>query len=595
MVSLHASNPQQHDLKFNRQFFKDLWQLLKPYWQSSEKKTAWSLLGLVIACVLGEVISGVGYNYFYKFFYDALQDMDKHAILYAIAYFLMIRALLTLSISGSVYFNGLLSIRWRRWLTTQYLKNYLHQHNHYHLQQANVSIDNPDQRISDDLEIFSTLTLRLFFGPWMLLQALLYLVSFGYILWQLSKSFIFHLQTFTFNIPGYLFWTALLYAVIGTWTINWIGRKLSGLDYEQQHLNADFRFSLIRLREASEQIALQRGEGAEAEKFQKIFGRIFQNFIKINRLKTRLSLFDNAYKYIAYILGFAISLPFYLAEAFKLGVVMQVSSAYGAVISGFSTFVDSFDDFATWRSIIHRLSELNRSTEKLIHQEKLILIQHHDEDKMIVKNLTITLPRGKTLVSGMHLDISWGQRILITGPSGIGKSTLLRALAGIWTFGEGCIHFPAQSKQLFLPQKPYLPLGTLKDLLCYPHDVISDEKAIEILARCALEKLAPQLHEIKPWPHTLSLGEQQLIAFARLFIAEPNIIFLDEATASLDENTERMLYQQLKQHLPQATIITVGHRSSLFEFHDEVIHLSDNAERALITQVQSNQKYAILL
>jgi putative ATP-binding cassette transporter len=455
----------------------------------------------------------------------------------------------------------------------------------------------------------------------MLLQSFLYLLSFGYILWDLSKNFIFHLGSSRWTIPGYLFWVALLYATIGIYLINWVGNKLSSLDCLQQRLNADFRFSLVRFREASEQVSLSRGEAMEKEKFHGLFDLIFRNFIDIVFVKTRISLFYRGYDYLSYAMGFAISMPFFLSRAIGLGTVMQISSAYGSVISGFFTFISSFSEFADWRAVIHRLTEFSHSIAALPEViDQKIVRKEHDASSVVVSRLQLTLPHGKKLLHPINLEINCGERVLLIGPSGCGKSTFLRALAGIWVHGEGEIYLPRHAKVLesifkvaaadegegavgvqsrsvqeiledtstdatqsiaaavdfenrflFLTQKPYLPLGSFKELLCYPHSAYPDDKIDEVLTLCRLEKFQSQLNEVKNWSHELSLGEQQLVSFARIFLYEPDFLFLDEATSSLDEATEAHLYETLKQRLPNSTLVSVGHRNTLRAFHERII------------------------
>lgn len=561
-------------LKFDKKFISDLWSLLKPYWVSEEKKIAWILLLLNFICVFGEVGAGVGFNHFHKIFFDALQEFDRSAILYSIYYFLFVRLMLLISLSGSVYFSGLLSIRWRQWLTHQYLQKWLHNHNHYHMQILGNSIDNPDQRISEDLENFATQILELLFGPYMILQSVMYLIAFGYILWDISKQFIFHVGTYTFIFPGYLCWVALLYSVMGIGIITWLGKKLSFLDYKQQRFNADFRFGLIRFRESSEQISLYQGEEIETTKFKALFNNIFNNFFNILSLNTRVKVFNRFYEVLSYLVSFLVSLPFYLSKTIQLGTVMQISSAYASVVDACSIFRSSFSEFANLRSVVYRLTEFDEAMKSVSQMTREnVIVRRHNEPAILVNNLKLSLPNNRELLQEINLKINLGERILLTGASGIGKSTFLRALAGIWSFTEGEIYLPSNKKILFLPQKNYLPLGTLEELLCYPKNIYSEKKINLVLSICFLEKFKLQLNEKKSWSHELSLGEQQLISFARVFLYEPDLLFLDEATASLDEKTEFQLYQHLRKYLPNTTIITVGHRNSLVQIHEKAIEL----------------------
>ncbi|MFZ4115112.1 MAG: ABC transporter ATP-binding protein/permease [Chthoniobacterales bacterium] len=565
-------HPEQ--LKFDKKFLQDLWNLLKPYWVSEEKKLAWVLLFLLMLCVVCEVTAGIGFNYFYKFFYDALQSFDTHKIINSFYYFVAVRALFTAAVAATVFLSGTLSIRWQRWLTQYYLHRWLQEHTHYRLQFLSQKIDNPDQRITEDLQKFTELTLRLLFGPYMLIQQLLYLVSFSVILWNLSKNFPLQIGRHSFLIPGYLLWIALFYGAFGVVVIVQLGKKLSFLDYLQQRLNADFRFSLIRMRESSEQVSFSRGEPMENKKFRYFFNLIFHNFLNIVSLNTRLAFFNRCYDYLSYAIGFAVCIPAYLGKLVGLGMVMQTSSAYSFVVGSISLFLEEFQSFSDWRSVIYRLTEFRHSMESLpTSVEQKIIIRKQEVPFILVSNLQLAWPDGKKLPRNIQWKIALGEKILLQGPSGSGKSTLLRAMAGIWMYGTGEIILPKNASILFLPQKTYFPLGSFKELLSYPHDSNEEERIDEVLKLCLLEKFKPYLHDEKSWTHQLSLGEQQLLAFARIFYAKPDILFLDEATASLDEATEFQLYENLKLFLPKVTLISVGHRKTLLQFHEKVVDL----------------------
>lgn len=535
---------------------------------------AWALLSLLTVCSLCEVAAGVGFNYFYKFFYDALETFNTHKILYSLCYFIAVRALFTIAVTAGVFLNGKLSVYWQRWLTQHYLSRWLQGHTHYHLQFLHQKVDNPDQRITEDLQKFTDLTLNLFFGPYMVLQQLFYLVSFSVILWNLSKNFPLHLGGHLFVIPGYLVWIALFYGVFGIVIMARLGKKLSLLDYLQQRLNADFRFSLIRMREASEQVSLSRGEAMEKKKFSYFFDRIFHNFLDIVSLNTRLALFNRCYEYLSYIIGFAVCIPCYLSKLVGLGIVMQTSSAYSFVVGSLSLFLENFQSFSDLRSVVYRLTEFSHSMEQLPNTvEQEIIVQKKENPWITVSHLELALPDGRTLLKDLHWKIALGEKILLQGPAGFGKSTLLKAIAGLWMYGQGEITLPKEKSILFLPQKMYLPLGSFKELLSYPHGAQQEKEIDEILKLCFLEKFKPYLHDEKSWTQQLSLGEQQLLAFARVFYLKPDILFLDEATASLDETTERQLYQNLECFLPQVTLISVGHRETLREFHEKVVDI----------------------
>ncbi len=562
------------NLQFNKKFFRDFWKLLTPYWKSEEKKWAWFLLGLLIFCVVAEVSAGIGFNFFDRYFYDALQAFDKHKILNALYLFVALRVFQAVAMTTSVFTQGRLSIYWQQWLTHHYLKKYLHHNTHYHLQFSQHKVDNPDQRMTEDLQQFAESTINLLVGPYMLLHYALYFISFGTILWQLSKNFSFHASGHSFHIPGYLLLVAVAYASIGTVVVRWIGRKLSFLDYTQQHLNANFRFSLIRMREASEQVSLFQGEAIEHKKFRLFFNDIVRNFLTIVSLKTRLTFFNRYYDFISYAISFAVSIPFYLSKQVGLGLVMQTSNAFQTVIQSISIFPSKFQELSDWRAVIYRLTEFQHSMELLPSTiSEKIVIKKEEISSIVVSDLQLRLPHGKKLLGPLDLEIAYGEKILLQGPPGCGKSTLLRALAGLWKYGEGTIILPKNAKILFLPQKSYLPLGTFKELICYPDDSQDQHDVDEILKGCFLEKFIPLLHDEKSWSHQLSLGEQQLLSFARVFFYKPDILFLDEATSSLDEETEVQLYERLEAFFPHLTLISVGHRKTLDKLHNQIISI----------------------
>lgn len=564
------------NLKFDRQFFHDLWQLLKPYWFSEEKWSALTLLLVNISCIIAQVRVSVALNSFYKDFFNALQGFDKHDLMQLMVRFAIIVAISIVVFGYNIYFNGLLTIRWRRWLTHYYTKNWLHNHAFYRLQILNKNIDNPDQRISEDLANFPSATLSLLNN---LLGSILTLISFGIILWGLSENLNLPIGNGKYLlIPGYLLLSALLYAAIGTWLTRLIGRKLAGLNYQQQRYNADFRFNLVRTREASEQIALYRGQAFEQNKLATVFNLVFGNFLNLIQIQKRLTFFENGYYAIAYLIGLTVGMPLYFAKKIHIGGITQISGAFGQVISALSLIIFSFTAIADWRSIIYRLTEFSHSLQEVNHPlpSTQIQIGEHHKSNLIIHNLTLYLPDSSPLLQHFQLTIESSARLLLTGPSGVGKSTLLRALAGLWPHGEGQIYLPINKKMMFLPQKPYLPLGTLRETLTYPFapHTFTEATIQKTLRLCHLDKLRDELDHTRDWSHELSLGEQQLIAFARIFLQQPDWIFLDEATSALDEALENQIYQTLYQQLPTAAVISVGHRSTLNNFHELKIELA---------------------
>lgn len=559
-------------------FFRNLFHLIKPYWTSDEKWYASGLLILTLICGIIEVRSQVYFNGWQKDFYDALQNFNKHELIIETIKFFVIFTVMFLSFGYSMYFNGLLSNRWRRWMTQHYLEKWFdHNQAAYAIQVLNKKIDNPDQRISEDLNEFPLQTISLFSG---LFSTILSFASFSVILWNLSGSLTFSFIHHQIKFPGYMLWSTLLYAVIGTWITHKMGRKLYKLNYEQQQYNANFRFNLIRARESAEQIALYKSENIEKKHLLDSFHYIFNNCFKIVSIEKYLSFFTNGYRNISFIMGLFLGLPKYFSERLQIGNLMQINGAFMAVIVSLSYIVNAYPMIANWCSIILRLTEFTKVLDesKGVITQKNINITTRQDNLVVIKNLNLYLPNEKKILDKFDLIIHSGEKILIMGNSGAGKSTLLRALAGVWPFGEGEIELPKTEKILFLPQKSYLPQGTLRELLAYPSfaDKFDDQEFFNALCHCGLEKWLTELDQTRNWAHELSLGERQLLILARIFLQKPDLIFLDEATAALDEKTETGIYLKMINLMPEMTVISVGHRSNLRNLHTRIIDLNNN-------------------
>ncbi|MGC8504783.1 MAG: ABC transporter ATP-binding protein/permease [Acidithiobacillus sp.] len=560
--------------QFNRAFFRDLWQLTKPYWWRSEERwLARGLFALVVLLNLLMVFISYRITEWYNTFWNALQRYDAPAAWHQILIFAILVTPYIIAAVYQTYLTQMLEIRWRRWLTEHYLDAWLAKGTFYHMQVLGDGTDNPDQRISEDLASFTSQTLNLVIG---VLSSITTLAAFVFMLWELSSHVIIPWDGQQWIIPGYLVWAALLYAILGTVLTAWIGRPLINLNFNQERFQADFRFSLVRLRENSESVALYGGETQEREHFLNRFASVFGNFWQIMKRTKRLNWWVSGYGQAAIIFPVLVSLPAYFAKAIPLGTIMQISSAFGQVQGALSFIVNSYTGLASWHAVVDRL----RFFEQAMHEVQVIRETHYqitreDGPHLAVRHLNVRLPDGRELIHDLDFTLERGQRLLIMGPSGGGKSTLVRALAGIWPFGEGVVQMPRNDRPLFLPQKPYLPLGTLRDVLVYPFGVpgVSDESLRGVLLLCGMPSLAERLDEARLWAHVLSLGEQQRLAFARILLQKPQWVFMDEATSALDEPAEGRLYEMLIEELPQTAIISVGHRSSLLQYHEQRLAL----------------------
>jgi putative ATP-binding cassette transporter len=447
--------------------------------------------------------------------------------------------------------------------------------------------DNPDQRITDDVKLFVDRTLNIALG---LLNSVVTLVSFVVILWGLSEAAPLHLFGSEFAIPGYLGWSALIYAILGSWLTHVIGWPLVNLDYKQQQYEADFRFNLVRVRENSEQIALLDGEPAETGRLLARFGRVVGNWMLIMTRTKRLTFLTAGYRQVSTVFPFIVVSPAYFAGTIQLGGLMQTASAFGSVQNALSFFVTAYRSLAEWRAVIQRLDGFNRAVELgravAVTPPVISVMPEAGREDVALEALTVKLPTGATLVTADDVVVARGDRVLVTGPSGSGKSTLFRAIGGIWPFGDGHIAVPPGALVMLLPQRPYFPVGTLSEAVTYPAEpgTYTPQQLAEVLAAVGLPALAERLDEEAHWNRMLSLGEQQRLGIARALLQKPDYLFLDEATASLDEPSEEALYRLLQQRLPASTIVSIGHRTTLRAFHRRHLQLRPEAGSHRVTE-----------
>lgn len=572
--------------RFNltRQFFRDVWYLTKSYWQSEEKKKAFFLLGCIIALTLGVVYMLVLLNQWNNSFYSALQNYDAKKIFDELIHFSWLAAIYILLAVYSYYLQQTLILNWRRWLTTRFIDIWLQNKTYYNLQMFGKDTDNPDQRISEDVRQFVEMTLSFGIG---ILKAFCTFASFVVILYNLSGSLSFTFMGKTWTINGYMLWASLLYSVIGTYITHIVGRKLVKINFIQQKYEADFRFSMIRLRESAESVAFYRGEAQEGSVFKQRFKMLLDNFWKLVNKQKQLVFLNSGYSQIAIIFPFVVAMNRYLTKEVTLGGLMQVASAFGRVQDSLSYFVDMYSSIAQWQAVVMRLTCFGHHMHEVSQQaERFHVERFAAADVVEVNDMQINLPDGKPLLENISFTLHPGHNVLIKGVSGSGKSTLLRAISGIWPFVDGKIFLPSRDKLMFIPQKPYLPLGTLRAALNYPgNKPIDDTELIYLMDLCQIGYLKDKLDLEADWSHVLSVGEQQRLAFVRAHIQQPQWLFLDEATSALDEDTEATMYSLLQERLQQTTVVSVGHRSTLNKYHELVLRLNKSTRQVTLEKL----------
>jgi vitamin B12/bleomycin/antimicrobial peptide transport system ATP-binding/permease protein len=547
-----------------------VWRIASPYFYSEDRWAGRILLAAVVAIELSIVGLNVLLNSWNNAFYNALQDKDWDAFVYQLGYFCVLATAFILLAVYQLYLNQWLQIRWRRWLTETYLDRWLAGANHYRMQLLGDAADNPDQRIAEDVRQFidaGILPIGL-----NLLNAVVTLGSFAVILWNLSAAAPLHAFGIKYDIPGYLLWAALVYAVAGTIFTHLIGRPLIALNFQQQRYEADFRFNLVRVRENSEQIALLNGERAESGGLLQRFGNVVANWMAIMSRQKKLTFLTAGYRQAAVVFPYIMVSPAYFAGVVQLGGLMQTANAFGQVQDALSVFVNIYRSLAEWRAVIERLAGFDNSiiaARDAAITPPVITLAPGDAPAVSITDLAVRLPQGTPLVSASKVSIKLGERVLVSGPSGSGKSTLFRALGGVWPFGSGTITVPKDARVMILPQRPYFPIAPLAAAVAYPagRESYDESKIAGLISAVGLPALADRIDEEAHWNRMLSLGEQQRLGIARALLSQPDFLFLDEATASLDEPAEAELYQLLQRELSRATIVSIGHRSTLAAFH----------------------------
>ena len=567
-------------------FIKRVWALSAPYFRSDEKWKARGLLAAIVVLNLASVYMLVLLNDWNRVFYDALQNKNQAVFWQQLGRFTYLAFALIIIAVYKFYLTQLLEVRWRAWMTADYLKRWLAEHAFYNLElarfsgKAQATSDNPDQRIQEDINLFTSYTVSLSMG---LLNAVVTLVSFVGILWGLSGNFSFTLAGSSYSVPGFMVWMALLYCMAGSLITHYIGRPQIKLNFEQQLYEANFRHHMVRVREYSESIALDKGEQVERSHLDMRFSSVLSNYLMLIKKQKNLIWFTSFFGQAAIIFPFLVAAPRFFSGAIQLGELMQIASAFGRVQDALSWFVDNYASLASWRATTDRLTSfednLITTAEQIRSQEatKIVANAGHPAADMLAvntltaQNLTIQLPNGQVLLEQLELSAAPGDMVLLKGPSGSGKSTLFRTFAGIWPFSKGQTHLPAGA--MFIPQRPYFPDGSLRDALAYPQpaSAYSDEALQQALTDALLPKLCSRLDDHDAWSQKLSGGEQQRLAIARVLLKKPQWLFADEATAALDEEAEKTLYEKLQAHIQSVKggMVSIAHRPTVAAFHNK--------------------------
>jgi len=552
----------------NLSFLRQVWtHLIRPYWTSEDRWMAFLLLGGHLALMGLFIYITVQVNYLNNDIFTALQEFNFDAFLKFLGITALYACVAISCYTLKHYLLQHLEIRWRQWMTDHFVNAWMNNKRYYSLQLEGNGTDNPDQRISEDTKSFINGTLSLTLG---LFQQLVTLFSFLGILWYLSGSLTFPIGGYVISIPGYMCWVAFIYAALGTLVSFYFGRNLIQLSYENEKREANYRYGLVRFRDNVEGVALYKGETQEKHILNNRFGDILDNFYSIIKRMVVMNSWNSFYDQFKHLFPFLLAAPRYFAGGMTLGGLTQTMSAFNQVSFSLSFIVENFVTIAGWRATTNRLLEFKMNLDTV--PPTLLIHDTHEEEKIQLTCSEISLPHAAVLHQDLDITFHKGEHALITGPTGVGKSTLARVIAGLWPYGKGSVKVPTSSF-LFLPQKPYMPLGTLKEVLQYPSNNVADDTLLDALEAVDLGAFESRLNEVNDWARVLSLGEQQRIAIARALLTKPRWLVMDEATSAMDEASEGHLYRLLKERLPETTLITIGHRESLKALHIREIRL----------------------
>lgn len=555
-----------------------VWQLIKKYWQSEQKFGAYLLYSILVVLTVSVVGAELILNYWYNYFYNALQEYKEYDALRLLVIFFIIAFTYIALLVTRFYIWQVFGLNWRRWLTKQFIERWLKGRGYYYLENFDVQTDNPDQRIQDDVGALIANSIDLSIS---LIGNILSVIGFSYILWHLSGDVLaIPLGSLgTLHVHGYLMWVAVIYALIGTLITLKIGFPLVPLNFEQQRREATFRFAAMDLRSHAENVALYHGEEHQKTVLGRLFGRVLENTYMIILRQTKLLSFTSGFGQLSVALPLLVVMPIYFKKVILLGGLMQSLRAFGSLQDGLSFIVNSYPQIAQWQATGRRLTtflnHLGEVEEKADKESKLNVVKKTEND-IVTKQLTINNPSEECLLKNIDEKFTHGNNYLIKGMSGIGKSTFVRTIAGIWPFASGEIMFPKDQRVMYLPQRPYMPIGTLAEAIVFPDNITPEIQSSlsKVLRDCHLEAFIPRLYDTAPWSEQLSPGEQQRVAFARVLLQKPDWVFLDESTSMLDLANEKYLYNMLKTQLPNCSIVSVGHRPTLDEFHEHIIDMA---------------------
>lgn len=553
---------------FGRRFARHLLRLIGIYWKSPDAKWGGLLLALAVALELGTVYGNFWLAAMERRVFDALQKNDAGSFFNAIGLLLGVTLAFLLVSTYRIYVRQTVEIRWRKGVTAHFIDHWVGPRAYAQAELHAGEVDNPDQRIQEDTRDFVASALGLSLS---LLSAVVTLGTFGGLLWSLSRGWVVPLFGLELRIPGLLLWVSVGYALLSTVVTHFVGRRLVNINFDRLHFEADFRYGLVRFRDHVEAVALSRGGAVERRGSVKRFGAVVDNWWQLIQAQLELALTTMGFGQINGVVPVLVAAPAFFAGLITLGVIVQIRFAYAQVSGALTWFVSAYQEIARWRANIERLSvfaDVMDATEREVAAMPLQVVSVPGA-ALRLAGLRLEDPDGRVLLDGVDASVEPGEHVAVVGPAGSCKTLLLRAIAGIWPFGAGRIEVPEHARMMFVPEEPYMPIGTLRAVLSYPdsEDRFRDEQLCEALRLLGLSALEARLDDTEEWDQHLSPLDQQRLGLARVLLQKPDWVFLDKATSALDEPLEKSVYELLAQRLPGATVVSIAHRPSVVEYH----------------------------
>lgn len=554
-------------LQIIRTFLRRWWRLTSPFWRSGERWQAGGLLALAMAFNIANVSMTVRLNTWSRDFFNALEQRNGDEFFYQLFLLFGLAAVSMFLFANQKYLCGRGILLWRRWLSTHYVEKWFSSKAYYR-EAFLPHIDNPDQRIAEDLRLFPSLTVTMIFD---FVDSFGSLGAFSVILWNLSESYTIYGTV----IPGFILWIAISFVFLGTYLIDRVGRPLIRIERQTQQSEADYRRALVRVSEYAREIGAYEGDAREERSLRERFAAVYTIWLESMLKKRQLNYFNFGYAQISGVVPYLLAAPKYFAGAFQMGDMMQTVTAFNGVHVSLSWFVLNYAKLAEWQATVDRLTQFGEILDEPSPSGKFVFTEDAAAD-LVLDGVTVTLPDGHPLVQGLCTRLKAGERTALVGPSGVGKSTLLYVLRGIWPYGEGRLHLP-QGKRLFLSQQPYLPLGTIADILSYPGEasVLPPERLAYILDAVELSSLFSERAVEKDWSMVLSPGEQQRLALGRLWVQEPAWAFLDESLSSVDTARSARILARLKTDYPTLSVCGIEHHHVDRAFYDAILRWED--------------------